>query len=87
VTQRQLDSAVAAATGETVASIRRRGFTLCFRAEREPENLALVVACPHCRRPVADPGRSRTGAPLLAECLDCNVYFDAVPSVVASSSF
>ena len=83
MTQAQLDHAVADATGETVATIHLWGFSpLAERPDDlEPEDLALCVACPHCRRAVAYPG-----APALAECLDCDVYFAAEPAAVFAAA-
>ena len=79
MTQAQLQSAVARATGEPIRTIRDRGFHLVPEAPAglTPGAIAGLVACPHCRRFVPDPGTARDGAPLLAECLDCDAYFDA----------
>jgi hypothetical protein len=45
------------------------------REEPAAEDLRLVVHCPFCRGQVAYPGRSRDGSALMAECVDCDVYF------------
>ena len=74
MTKLALDRAVAAATGETTSTIRRLGFGPA--APPEPDDVALVLDCPFCGRPVAYPGRGRGGAPAMAECGRCDVYFD-----------
>lgn len=78
MTQRQLDRAVAAATGESLATIHRLGFVA--PADLEPEDLPLAVDCPFCRRPVTYPGLAGGGAAALAECDRCDVYFDFCPA-------
>ena len=84
MTQAQLDHAVAVATVATVATVHRRGFSFlpADPGESEIEAWRLVVACPHCRRAVDYPGRARDGASILAECLHCDVYYDADPATV-----
>ena len=84
MTQRQLDRAVAAATGESVATIHRLGFVAGANrpAVLEPEDLHLVVQCPFCRRPVPYPGPDRDGPAALAECDGCDVDFDFDPGEV-----
>jgi hypothetical protein len=47
MTQRQLDRAVSAATGESLATIHRFGFGT--PAVLEPEDICLAVDCPFCR--------------------------------------
>jgi hypothetical protein len=79
VTQAQLDSAVADATGESVRIVRHLGFGIVARegGDLEPEDdLRLVVDCPFCRRPVPFPGRTRDGSLPVGECESCDVYFD-----------
>jgi hypothetical protein len=78
MTQAQLDCAIADATGESLHTVHRLGFSLLFGdpAEREPEDLCLVLDCPFCRRPVPYPGRVRGGAQAQAECLDCDACFE-----------
>ncbi len=84
MTQAQLDNAVASATGETVRTVHRRGFSILARdrIDPKPEELRLVIACPHCGRAVSYPGRTRDGSMILAECLDCDLYFDVKPAAV-----
>ncbi len=84
MTQLQLDSAVADATGESLNLVRNLGFSLMApgRTDLEPEEIDLAVACPFCRRAVAYPGRTRDGAMPLAECLACDVYFAIAPEQV-----
>jgi hypothetical protein len=88
MTQQQLHTAVARATGEPIGLIRNLGFGLVAEGadDLEPEDLALVVACPHCRRRVPFPGMAGDGALTMAECLDCDVYFYAPPDGVAVAS-
>ena len=81
MTQHQLDCAVAAATGESPATIHRFGFVA--PAALEPEDLRLSVDCPFCRSPASDPG-SATGG--LAECEGCDVEFDFSPADVYAVS-
>ena len=71
-----IDRAVAAATGEPLSVVRRLGFGPDEAHRREPDDLALVLDCPFCRRPIAYPGRGRSGEPAMAECDRCDVYFD-----------
>ena len=90
MTQRQLDRAVAAATGESVATIHRLGFVAGADrpADLEPDDLTLAVDCPFCRRPVPYPGLARDGSAALAECDRCDVYFDFDPGeVYAEAAF
>ena len=78
MTQAQLDCAVAGATGESLQTIHRRGFSIVNndRDGLESEDPALVLDCPSCGRAVPYPGRCRDGSVALAECLPCDVYFD-----------
>jgi hypothetical protein len=78
LTQAQLESAVAAVTGESVRTVHQLGFGISARrgGVLEPEDLRLVVDCPFCRRPVPSPAWAGDGSLTLAECLDCDVYFD-----------
>jgi hypothetical protein len=81
MTQLQIDSAVAAATGESPRLIHSRGFSLMARDRdpRRPEPLELVVPCPHCGRFVPYPGPAADGSPVLAECPDCDACFGFDP--------
>jgi hypothetical protein len=78
MTRNQVSHLIAARTGESLAVIRRLGFQLKSGPREEPadEDIRLVVHCPFCRRQVAYPGRSRDGSTALAECADCDVYFE-----------
>ena len=80
MTQHQLDRAVAAATGESLATIHRLGFNA--PTALEPEDLLLAVDCPSCRLAVSYPGSTGDGSAALAECDHCDVYFDFVPGEV-----
>jgi hypothetical protein len=66
---------VAAATGESLSTVRRLGFGLDTSPVGGPAALALAVDCPSCGRPAAYPGRGRRGEPALAECHRCDAYF------------
>jgi hypothetical protein len=74
----QLDSRIAARTGESLSVIRRIGFQLQVQPREEPEHedIRLVVFCPFCRRPADYPGRATDGSRALAECDGCDVFFD-----------
>lgn len=84
MTQSQLNHAVAATTGESLHTIEHLGFGLLAPRVRdlEPEDLCLVLDCPFCRQPVAYPGAAQSGAPALAECDHCDVFFDFDPDEV-----
>ena len=77
MTSAQLNTRIAARTGESLAVIRRLGFQLKSQPHEEPvaEEIRLVVHCPFCRGQVQYPGRSRDGSTPMAECADCDVYF------------
>ena len=79
MTHAQISHLVAARTGEPLAVIRRLGFQIVPEPRERPaaDDLCLVVPCPFCREPVSYPGRSGDGSAALAECLDCDVYFEA----------
>jgi hypothetical protein len=78
MTRAQVSHLIAARTGEPLAVIRRLGFQLKHepREESPSEELRLVVHCPFCRGAVPYPGRSGDGSATLAECADCDVYFE-----------
>jgi hypothetical protein len=87
MTQAQLDRAVVAATGESLATVRTRGFSLLDPrpVPREPDDLSLVLDCPFCGRSVPYPGAARQGALALAACARCDVDFEfQVDEVYAS---
>jgi hypothetical protein len=73
LTQSQIDQAVAQATGESLRTVRNRGFS--EPALLEADDITLVLDCPFCGRAVPYPGRARDGSAVLAECLRCDVYF------------
>ncbi len=83
MTQLQLERAVAGATGESLRTIHGRGFSILPEPSRhrEPEDLVLAVICPFCGRAIALTKGSRS-APLLAECVRCDVEFDYQPAEV-----
>jgi hypothetical protein len=74
----QLDSTIAARTGESLSVIRRIGFQFQVQPHEEPasEEICLVVFCPFCRQATDYPGRAGDGSALLAECEGCDVFFD-----------
>lgn len=84
MTQRQLENAVADATGESLDMVRNRGFGLMIpdRPGAVPEDLVLTVVCPLCQCSVAYHGGPRDGSSLLAECLPCDLYFAIQPDDV-----
>ena len=88
MTRTQVNSLVAARTGESLAVIRRIGFQVRSEPRREPaaEEIRLVVPCPFCHGQVPYPGRSRDGSAALAECVDCDVYFPFSDGEVFPSS-
>jgi hypothetical protein len=76
MTQRQLESAVAGRTGESVCTIRQRGFHASARRstlDLEPEDLALVVECPGCGRPLILDRPSRRSQ--LVDCPCCDAEY------------
>ncbi len=77
MTQAQLDHKVADATGESIVTIHRLGFSVLpdAPAGREPDPLYLVVDCPQCREPALYPGQLPDGSCPPAECLDCHATF------------
>jgi hypothetical protein len=77
MTQTQLISCVASVTGETLRTIRARGFGLVVPEadNHDPEDLRLVLDCPFCRMAVPYPGVARDGSLPMAECLRCDIYF------------
>jgi hypothetical protein len=78
MTRAQLNTRIATRTGESLSVIRRLGFQLKTEPLEEPiaEKLRLVVHCPFCGEQVPYPGRTRDGSGALAECQDCDIYFD-----------
>jgi hypothetical protein len=88
MTQRQLESAVADATGESLGLVQDLGFSLISpdRDDLEPEDLVLAVVCPSCRRSVTYPGPTRDGSLPLAECLSCDLYFEITFAEISSTT-
>ena len=88
MTQRHLDHAVAGATGESLRTVRRLGFSLqaARPADQDPEDLRLALDCPFCRQPVPYPGPAGDGLAPLAECPRCDVDFDFVAAEVYASA-
>jgi hypothetical protein len=83
MTQAQLDRTVARRTGESLRTIRHRGFHVQAGppGDLEPEDLQLCVTCPFCGRSnPLPPGPG--GLPALAECEGCDVDFDYRPAEV-----
>jgi ribosomal protein L37AE/L43A len=74
MTRAQMICAVARHTGESVRTVRHRGFSLLTEDARdlEPEEIVLRLDCPFCRRPAAYPGTERH----VAECDHCDLEFD-----------
>jgi replication-associated recombination protein RarA len=88
VTQFQLDCAVADVIGEPVATVHRRGFSILVEdlGEPEPEEVRVVVICPHCIRAVPYAGLAGEGSLALAECLTCDVLFDVAPDAIFATA-
>ena len=85
MTQAQLEHAVARSTGESVQTVRHRGFRIQHAippASRPADDLCLVVDCPFCGRPVPYPARAGDGSATLAECDRDDVYFEFDPAEV-----
>ena len=84
MTQAQLDRAVTSASGESLRTIRRLGFSLLPDAHDAPlpEELGLFSDCPFCGRPLPYPGRTSDGSAAMGECLRCDVYFEVDPREV-----
>lgn len=84
MTQTQLDSQVARATGEPLTKVHFWGFSLMpdQHDDMEPEDLKLVLDCPFCGRPVPYPGRTKDGEETMAECDRCDVYFAFHPDEI-----
>ena len=78
MTRTQLHHSIAARTGEPLSVIRHLGFSLLTEPRSEPaaDDIRLVLHCPFCGHQVAYPGRARDGSHTLAECPDCDVYFE-----------
>ncbi|MCA1686107.1 MAG: hypothetical protein LC745_09010 [Planctomycetia bacterium] len=75
MTQAQLDHEVAYATGESIRTVHRLGFSVVPDGPAEPEPLYLVIDCPHCRKPAPFPGQLADGSCPLAECPACDALF------------
>jgi hypothetical protein len=78
MTRAQVNRQIAARTGGSLAVICHLGFQLQPEPGEEPsdDDIRLVVHCPFCRGQVPYPGRSGDGASALAECVECDVYFE-----------
>jgi hypothetical protein len=78
MTQAQLEDAIAQATGESVRTVHRLGFSIAGdpAAQLEPENLTLCIDCPFCGHACTYPGLAGDGMAAMAECLSCDVYFE-----------
>ena len=77
MTQTQLISCVASATGESLRTIHCPWVQPRHRVaeDLEPEDLRLVVDCPFCRKSLPFPGLASDGSLPMGECLSCDVYF------------
>src|SRR3989442_10492963 len=74
MTQAQLECAVARSTGESLCTVRHRGFHVLShqREDLEPEALQLAVDCPFCGASCALQA-SPDGLPEAAGCDHCDV--------------
>ena len=81
MTRRQLEHAVAGATGESLRTVRGLGFGVLEFGHDGPDSevTTLVLDCPFCGRVIPYPGLAGDGSPAMAECDPCDVYFDAIP--------
>jgi hypothetical protein len=89
MTRSQLVACVASITGESLRTVRSRGFGLVAENadDLEPEDVRLVLDCPFCHAPVPYPGVARDGSLPMAECLGCDVYFPfAIEEVYATAA-
>ena len=88
MTQAQLDQEVASVTGESLKTIRTRGFGLVSENpdDLEPEDLQLQLTCPFCGERVPYPGSSYNGSAPLAECDHCDLEFPFEPNEVYAAS-
>lgn len=68
---------VTRATGESVQTIRHRGFEIVDPdEEREELETLLTLQCPFCGRQVVLSADGPEGLPELAECNGCDLIFD-----------
>jgi hypothetical protein len=83
MTRMQLERAVAGATGESLRTVRGRGFGLLAEHPADPraDELMLALDCPFCRHPVVLQAGSGD-EPGLAEGAYCDVEFDFEPHEV-----
>jgi len=88
LTQAQLDQEVASVTGESLKTIRTRGFGLVSENSKdlEPEDLQLQLTCPFCGEHVPYRGSSSDGSAPLAECEGCDLEFPFEPDEVYAAS-
>jgi hypothetical protein len=78
MTRAQLNHAVARITGESLRTVRHRGFGVLTKTPRdlEPEDIVLCVDCSFCGGPVPYRDQTREGTPALAECDHCDLEFE-----------
>ena len=77
MTTDQVCAAVSRATGESVATIRQRGFSLVFPPDRalvdsDPPELVLAMECPFCGAVVTLSTGGPADLPAVAECIRCD---------------
>ena len=87
MTQSQLECAVARSTGESLCTVRHRGFhVLSHRRDGlEPEALQLAVDCPFCGTTCALES-GPLGLPDVVACDRCDVEFDCRPDEVYAAA-
>ena len=87
MTQHQLDSAVARATGESPRTIHALGFGPLRRRpdDLEPEDLVLAVDCPFCGRP-ATLATERGAWPDMGACDRCDAFFEYRPHEIYATA-
>ena len=79
MTQTQLHAAVAQATGESVATINRRGFHEVSVDEKDhihPSDPVRVLDCPFCGSPLILATDRFQQLPAFAECQRCETIID-----------
>ncbi len=89
MTQMLIDRAVSEATGESLRTVHRLGFSALpgGTARPQPEALYLVVDSPCCNERSPFPGQRADGTCPLAECPRCEARFafDLLDVYVAAS--
>lgn len=75
MTQQELDCAVAEVTGESLATIQDRGFSLDPTTGQDDDEPVFVILCPFCGAKAILAGNADE-LPEYAECGRCDTVFD-----------